>query len=378
MLDILNDLFINFTIIISSVTFGNMLLRDRLIKRSKGKVYFISVLSGVLGCILMLFSVKIADGIIVDIRWIPIMLIGIYFSLPASLFTAIIIGIFRILYFGISTPSLVALVMVLSMAIGCGLLGKTKLSNRMKWIFAFLIVSFVCVVGYALLISDMETLIDVLEALLITLMVVSFGLYHLMAYIINSNITYYKIKKDSNIDFLTGVHNVRYFDTAMNELANSTEIKGLSFSLLFIDIDHFKKVNDVYGHLSGDNVLSDLGGMLMHLSRESDLVTRKGGEEFVVLLQNTKLDNAKNFAERIRQEIEAHDFQSYNNETIKITVSLGVSNFPETTKNIEELTEQADISLYNAKRAGRNRVCAAAAIVPDAKNLNDISSGGIS
>lgn len=368
MFSILSDLIFNITIIISFVTFGNMLLRDRLTNLSSKNIYLISILSGLLGCILMLFSVKIANGTIVDIRWIPIMIIGIYLGFPASFVTAIIIGVFRILYFGVSTPSLAALAMVTSMAIGCGLIGKTKLNIRIKWLFAFLIVSVVCVAGYVLLISDLETLYNVLLALLLTLMIVSFGMYHLMTYIINSDLTYYKIKKDSSIDFLTGLHNVRYFDKTMNDLANVISINELSFSLLFIDIDHFKKVNDIYGHLSGDNVLSKLAGILIHLSRDSDVVTRKGGEEFIILLSNSKHDHAMAAAERIRREIEKQVFRSSDNEIIKITVSIGVSSFPETTTNIEELTEQADIALYNAKRLGRNRVCSANSIVPGAAN----------
>ena len=161
------------------------------------------------------------------------------------------------------------------------------------------------------------------------------------------------------MDYLTGLHNVRYFDNVMNELASTTELNGLTFSLLFLDIDYFKKVNDKYGHLNGDSVLSDLGGILMRFSRERDVVIRKGGEEFVILLRDSKLDNAMIAAERIRQEIENYDFHTSSNEIIKITVSIGVSSYPETSKNIEELTEQADISLYNAKRLGRNRVLAA-------------------
>ena len=190
MLDILKDLISNITFIISSLVFGNMLMKDRFVTPNNKCKLLICILSGVLGCILMLFSVKIADGIIVDIRWIPIMLIGIYFGLPASLVTAAIIGVFRILYFGVSTPSLVALVMVITMAIGSGLIGRTKLNNRTKWLLAFLIITIICIAGYAVLIRDMRELWNVLEALMITLTVVSFGLYHLMTYIINSNITY--------------------------------------------------------------------------------------------------------------------------------------------------------------------------------------------
>jgi diguanylate cyclase len=135
--------------------------------------------------------------------------------------------------------------------------------------------------------------------------------------------------------------------------------KDQPLSLLFIDVDFFKKVNDVYGHLNGDKVLKEISEILIKLSRENDVVTRKGGEEFTVLLSDCSLLEAKQVAERIRSEIENHSFISLNKEIIKITVSIGVSAFPETTKNPEILTEQADIALYKAKRDGRNRVCVA-------------------
>ena len=129
--------------------------------------------------------------------------------------------------------------------------------------------------------------------------------------------------------------------------------------MLFIDIDFFKKVNDIYGHLNGDRVLKEVGQILIKLSRDTDIVARKGREEFTVLLMDCGVSKALKVAERIRKTIEENIFISEQNEEIRITISIGVSSFPDTIADEEKLTEQADIALYRAKRSGRNKVCLA-------------------
>jgi diguanylate cyclase len=167
------------------------------------------------------------------------------------------------------------------------------------------------------------------------------------------------IEKASNVDFLTGLHNVRHFDKTLNDYAITAKHTHTNISLLFIDVDYFKKVNDTYGHINGDIVLKGLSKLLVLLSRNDDVITRKGGEEFTVLLAKCGLEEAVAVAERIRAEIEKQVFISTAGENIKITVSVGVSSYPETTPDEDKLAEQADIALYKAKRTGRNKVCTA-------------------
>jgi diguanylate cyclase len=359
LVEIIKDLFVNLVIIIAALTLGNLIVRDRVPNVTKKNEVAFAILCGILGCLLMIYSVKVSPSVIVDYRCIPIVIMGIYCSITAATITALVIGAFRIAYTGISMISITAVIIAISMGLLCGFIGKLKISIKAKWILSFFAVSLVTGVGFFLVINDLKILNDILPVYYIGLLIVSTVTYYIKTYNLKSNDIYHSIKRDSNIDFLTGLHNVRYFDKSFNISITDANKKHQSISLLFIDVDFFKKVNDVYGHLNGDKVLKEISEILLKLSRENDVVTRKGGEEFTVLLSNCSLKEAKQVAERIRSEIENYSFISLNKETIKITVSIGVSAFPETTKNAEDLTEQADIALYKAKRDGRNRVCVA-------------------
>ena len=119
-----------------------------------------------------------------------------------------------------------------------------------------------------------------------------------------------------------------------------------------------KKVNDTYGHQAGDEVLRQLGGLLISCSRPSDIVSRNGGEEFSLLLKNCSYSQALEIAERLRGIVENHRFSLPNGKELKITISLGASTYLETTQCLEEFIKQADDTLYKAKRTGRNKVSA--------------------
>ena len=131
-----------------------------------------------------------------------------------------------------------------------------------------------------------------------------------------------------------------------------------SLALLMIDLDHFKKVNDSYGHLVGDDVLRDIGRLLLNTIRGSDIVARYGGEEFVLLLPETDEVGAVSFAERIRTAVEAYEFDRGDDQpALKLTASIGVAVFPAArVDTVEDLFARADSALYRAKADGRNRV----------------------
>jgi diguanylate cyclase len=129
--------------------------------------------------------------------------------------------------------------------------------------------------------------------------------------------------------------------------------------VLLIDIDNFKRVNDFYGHLEGDTILKEFSKILAEASRTKDLVSRNGGDEFTVLLPDCPLGKAIEVAERIRKNVAIHQFKLSSGKKIQITVSVGITSFSDPTDNIENLLEQADIALYHAKRAGKNRVMVA-------------------
>ena len=126
-------------------------------------------------------------------------------------------------------------------------------------------------------------------------------------------------------------------------------------SLIMLDIDLFKNINDTYGHLAGDEVLRNTAKQLGTLLRETDILGRYGGEEFVLMLPETRLDGAKIMAERIRQQV-AEAAVPYNDTTLQVTISAGIAEYHASMARYEDLIKAADDALYHAKESGRNCV----------------------
>lgn len=162
-------------------------------------------------------------------------------------------------------------------------------------------------------------------------------------------------------DALTSLHNRRYLERRLNEEVSRAQRYKQPLSCLFIDADHFKQVNDNYGHAAGDAVLRELALRVKECLRASDVATRFGGEEFALLLPQTGAKEAVHLAERIRERIERHPISIGNNKSIAITISIGVSKLPLGSGDYdgsqgEILIDEADKALYQAKQRGRNRV----------------------
>ena len=131
--------------------------------------------------------------------------------------------------------------------------------------------------------------------------------------------------------------------------------QGGGIAALMLDVDHFKAINDDYGHLTGDFVLRELAMLLAQRVRREELLARYGGEEFVLVLPETQLDGARAYAEALRKMVEAHDF-CFEDQHIQVTVSIGVAAFDPDMVRPTDLVGAADERLYEAKRAGRNRI----------------------
>jgi diguanylate cyclase (GGDEF)-like protein len=157
------------------------------------------------------------------------------------------------------------------------------------------------------------------------------------------------------VDWLTDLYNRRHFETlARRELARSQRYLR-PLSLLIVDVDHFKAVNDRFGHATGDRVLQAAATACQRIKRDADVVARIGGDEFAVILPETTNAAAAQFAERLRQELSECPI-SVNGESFPITVSIGIAGASVGTSGIETLLGDADQALYQAKTAGRNRV----------------------
>lgn len=166
-----------------------------------------------------------------------------------------------------------------------------------------------------------------------------------------------RLRTLTEIDMLTGAYSRRMFmDRATNEF-NQAQKNGQPFSLLMIDVDHFKKINDVFGHAGGDVALTTLVAHISHLLHKSDFIGRLGGEEFAVVLPNTTAEESLNVAERIRVSVD-NLVLPYGNRYIKLSISIGVASLGIEINNISSLLKIADNALYIAKAEGRNKVTA--------------------
>ena len=163
-------------------------------------------------------------------------------------------------------------------------------------------------------------------------------------------------------DALTGLYNRRYMETHLSHLIEHSINRGKALSILSVDVDFFKAVNDTHGHDAGDKVLQELASRMRDNLRSVDMPCRVGGEEFIIILPTTDVEIAKKIAERVRKSVSSKPFYIGSSSiTLNATVSIGVAGLAGPQDKIEELLKRADQALYSAKRDGRNRVTLAAA-----------------
>ena len=165
-------------------------------------------------------------------------------------------------------------------------------------------------------------------------------------------------------DELTGLLTSKSFFSELRREAARAEFESRPFCVLMMDLDHFKEVNDTYGHMTGSQTIEEVGGVITRALRAGDVASRFGGEEFAAFMLDADLAQGIVAAERVRTAVEAHPFSMTKRNSAEsvrthhITISIGVAAFPDDARDPIELVEMADSALYRAKRSGRNRVCA--------------------
>ncbi len=165
----------------------------------------------------------------------------------------------------------------------------------------------------------------------------------------------------THTDDLTGLYNQRYLELILDRELSLSKRNNTEFSVLFLDLDHFKNVNDSHGHLIGSRLLFEVGQEIKRTLRDSDITFRYGGDEFVIILSHTGLDDAMFVAERIRSQIEKKRFLVRENMEIRLTASIGVATVPLHAGTKQQILKAADEALYGVKKAVRNKVIAATA-----------------
>lgn len=164
-----------------------------------------------------------------------------------------------------------------------------------------------------------------------------------------------QLREQAIRDPLTNCYNRRFLIESIEREFSRALREDYPISIVMLDIDHFKNVNDTFGHKAGDEVLRSIGELLLHHNRQSDIVARYGGEEFIILMPNMPLKTAASRAEELRRLILKRQYKVDEN-TIMVTASFGIAGFPNHGRVYEEVVEAADKALYSAKNTGRNRV----------------------
>lgn len=352
------DLLLNFCILFTFAVLSYWPFQDTVradFPFLKAHPYIIGVMSGLAGFILMETSVNLSDTMIVDSRHVVIVISGIFGGPIAPIISGVIIGLARIFMTDTVTGTgLLGGLNVIIMGIVIGVLSfkyPMTFKNAPRY---FYYATTQTVVLIAILIYQSTTnYLHIVYFILFS----TFSFFTVLFILIELNEHFKKIRHTellAETDYLTGLYNNRKFEQLTHSyITDSTK----PFSMISIDIDHFKKVNDVYGHPIGDEILKELGTRLKNLVSPCEgYVTRNGGEQFVVLLPNSPPAMGLDLGERIRSSIAQSPFLITDNQQVTITVSVGVSSYPDNGMTIQALYSAADTAMYEAKAIGRNRV----------------------
>ena len=243
---LLEDLFINMTILISFISLGSQLIKRYKFEEMRSKIT-IGLISGGLGILLMIFSVKVNNSTIIDFRNIATIMAAIFGGTIPVLISCIMIATFRVAYFGVNMASLLGVVVCIINSIGCWYISKQKMGSWKKWAHATLLVLVVSSVALSILLGNRNDFITIMFIYWLSYCFVSAITYWYVSYSLSANSIFRRLQKESTKDFLTDLNNVRQFDNVLNNATKIAREKDENLSLLMVDIDFFKRVNDVYG-----------------------------------------------------------------------------------------------------------------------------------
>lgn len=352
----LKELFLNLTILITFNYLFTLLFKESLSYKEDRPMFQLlkGAACGLLGVFLIAFGFSYSDSII-DLRNIPIIIAALYGGWVSTAVAFAIIVAGRILInfnaSAIFSIAAVGIIAILSVAVLRG-----KKPDRKK-AFVMLLFSNVIFTLTLLLLVPEQPAGTLVYYWLISTLGGMLSLY-IIKHEADARLLFKKYKFQANYDFLTGIFNKRKFEEISRLLYDRASRSASSqLALIYLDIDHFKQINDQYGHYEGDQVLKELGTRLRFLISSSDPSARIGGEEFAVLIPNCTYTKGLHLAEEIRQTMDGNPILLTSGDTIFVTVSIGIAHYPTNTADPQTLPLIADRMLYKAKTSGRNQVC---------------------
>ncbi|MET2869182.1 MULTISPECIES: diguanylate cyclase [Exiguobacterium] len=353
MLTIINAFFINLCILFTLFTISFLPFRNRprLTPQSplKGRV-LLGVQTGLIAILLLVNALPL-EGILIDLRNIPVLLAVLFGGWVSGAVAGIILLIGRslVLFFtdGTMLGLYLAIATIVTLVVLTSLLRK-PMDNTRPTLLVFTTIS-IAIFGAALYAA---LPLNLFYPVLIVYMLMSYGgacaAYRLLLELRRHFENVQHQQQLARTDALTGIANRRLLNEAMANLTVEAE----EYALILVDIDHFKRVNDTYGHDVGDDVLRELGMLLVNESNERHLVGRFGGEEFLIVMPHANREEVSQLAESIREKVSTFPFET-SAGTLHITVSLGACHSNDI--EIDSVLKHADEALYHAKESGRNR-----------------------
>ncbi|WP_114569743.1 GGDEF domain-containing protein [Exiguobacterium flavidum] len=356
MSEFLFDVLNNMTLILTGLYLCGKISKHPITPQSELKTrIFYGFCLGLISMLLMQMTIHPADGVLVDLRHLPVM-IAAYFGGPLPTVIATMIVVVYRFTIGFSYASWVAFSFICLVAIGTSLLVKYRDPYSLRTYFLANLwgSSLQGIVLFLVLPAElfMRTLLIVLP--------ISFTTGWLSLLMIRdlrmTKIMLQTYKGRAALDYLTGLQNLRSFNDLFESMKHATMLNDSRLAVIVLDIDHFKRVNDTYGHDAGDEVLRQFATRLSEGVGTQGIVSRNGGEEFTVLLDDPHPDTLWPLAESLRERIKRDPFILPDGNDLSVTASLGISCFPETTKHVDRLLKDADTAVYTAKLSGRDRV----------------------
>lgn len=353
MLTIINAFFINLCVLFTlfTVTFLPFRNRPRMTPNSPLSARLLLGVQAGLIALLLLGNALQLEGVLLDLRSIPIMTATLFGGWVSGLVAGLLFLIGRYLLLLATDGAIfgfyLAVVTVFTLVVSTGLI-RLKLDNSRKTLFIFTTISVVLFGGAVYAALPLQTFYPVIIAYTLMSYGGAFAAYRLLLELRRhfENVQYQQ--QLARTDALTGIANRRLLNEAMANLTVESE----EYALILVDIDHFKRVNDTYGHDVGDDVLRELGTLLVSESKPHHLVGRFGGEEFLIIMPHATRYEVMELAEAIREKVAAFPFET-SAGTLHITVSLGACHSNDIA--IDSVLKHADEALYHAKESGRNR-----------------------
>lgn len=354
----LYTLLANFALLTAFIYFGYM-IRSRFLSKQQNTPWtrtLLGLMLGLFGVVLMYYNFPIGTQTVADFRQLPI-LIAVYAGGGISGgISTLIIAVYRLFFLhGFSFHSIVGAINVLiTLLIALLFLRVRKLSLK-RWMPALLLSAANTMVIF-LLVLNINSWVEI-GANTLLFIVAGLFTYSMLQHLREANESLKMMREAATRDYLTSLHNSRAFEAMMAQKITSSNRNGTPFTLLFVDIDFFKQVNDSYGHPAGDAILLQFADVLRDTFRPGDHIFRKGGEEFVILVDQCDAEQIEKIGERLRQNVASHLFCLPGGGELMLTISAGSATYPNVHQ--EELIGKADQALYEAKKTGRNRLCRA-------------------